>query len=125
MRNFLNSYWRSILWFSVITLVSLVKKVPIEAPKTDLIAFDKLVHFILYFTLSLVIFVDGNRLKSTKPNIFLVLLFPIVWGGIIEILQGIMATPRAAEWGDFFADALGSLLVWFVIMPVYRRHSKP
>ncbi|MFC0878383.1 VanZ family protein [Saccharicrinis sp. FJH2] len=124
MRQFFKTYWRSLLWFSVITFASLVNKIPLEAPETGKIGIDKLVHFMFYFSLSFVIFIDGYRFRPEKARWYVILLFPIIWGGLIELMQSALTSGRSAEWGDFVADALGSLIVWFVIIPVYRNRAE-
>lgn len=124
MIQFLKTYWRSSVWLAFITLACLVKKVPVEQPKFDLIGFDKLAHFVFYLVLSSLIFFEGYRKTLTSISWFWVLAFPIAYGGLIELIQMAMVSPRSAEWGDFLADALGSLLVWFVLIPLYRKYFR-
>ena len=120
---FIKKYWKTLLWFTAITLASLVKKIPVEAPKFELVGFDKLVHFIFYATLSFLIFYEGYRTEKSKFSLYWILVFPVAYGGLIELIQGAMVSPRSAEWGDFVADALGSLCVVAIIkLVLYRRN---
>lgn len=74
---------------------------------------DKLVHFCMYFGLAFVTGTTYVLLKNGKI-IFLRLLFfafllPVIYGGIIELLQG-QYFNRSAEWGDFFANTIGAFV---------------
>lgn len=48
---------------------------------------------------------DINIRKMLIGAIFL----PIIYGGLIEIIQWKLFPPRSGDWFDFLADALGSL----------------
>lgn len=77
---------------------------------------DKLVHFALYFLYAYVLLRDyyNNKILSRKRMVFQTIVFPIVLGGLIEILQVTFFPPRTAEWLDWVADTAGVLLVWAV-----------
>lgn len=122
MIAFIKKYWKTSLWFTAITLASLIKKVPVETPKFDLFGFDKLVHFVFYATLSFLIYYEGFRATNNRLSLFWVLVFPVAYGGLIELIQGAMVSPRSAEWGDFVADALGSILVVLAIR-IFAREN--
>jgi len=123
--KFIKLYWKSIFIFCLIFYVSTMRipKIPCSLifPQED-----KLVHIIMYFTLSSVIYFDIFRAQIQINRFFLLLIilaFPIVYGGIIEILQGAFFAPRTASWLDFFADAVGSILAFF-LTPILLRKTK-
>jgi len=72
---------------------------------------DKIGHTIAYFTLSLswfYVFKDNSK----KRIITLFLL--IIYGIVLEILQGTLTTYRTADFYDFIANTTGVLLAVFV-----------
>lgn len=86
---------------------------PDEVPEIDGIPhMDKVVHFVMYFGLSLV--ASCNYILDKKGHIIILKLIvfaiaiPIIYGGIIEIVQSYYFN-RTGDWFDFLADTLGSL----------------
>lgn len=77
------------------------------------IPMDKIVHFLMYFGLSIV--ASFNYIYDRKGKIIILklvafaILIPIVYGGLIEILQAEYFSGRSGDWYDFLADVLGSL----------------
>jgi VanZ family protein len=83
---------------------------------------DKIVHFLMYFGLSIV--ASLNYIYDKKGKIIILklvafaVLVPIIYGGLIEILQAEYFTERSGDWYDFLADVSGSLAtlpfsLWF------------
>ncbi len=74
---------------------------------------DKAVHFVMFFILALV--ASGNYIYLKKGHIIilkfigLTLLVPIVYGGLIELIQYEYFIDRSGDWYDFLADVLGVL----------------
>ncbi|NDV78327.1 VanZ family protein [Dysgonomonas sp. 511] len=91
---------------------------------------DKVVHFLMYFGLSAVasinyIYDKNGKIIILKLIVFAILI-PILYGGLIEILQHNYFAERSGDWYDFLADALGSLAslpfsLWFRRF-LLRRH---
>ena len=73
---------------------------------------DKLVHLLMYFGLTAVLIFDLKSF-SKKTNIkkltfvWFCLVFPIIFGGLVEILQPMYFAPRTADWLDWSADTIG------------------
>lgn len=83
---------------------------------------DKIVHFLMFFGLSLVASVNYIYDKKGKIIILKLVIFavlvPILYGGLIEIIQAKYFPERSGDWNDFWADMLGSLAtipfsLWF------------
>lgn len=97
-------------------------------PKSP-IAWDKLVHFGMFFVLSAVLLFSYYKWHNGKPKmgrwIFWGFVVPVLYGGAIELLQKYVFTARGAEWGDFFANLLGSLTASVVIIYLmrYRKNN--
>jgi len=78
---------------------------------------DKLVHLCLYAGLTgMLIFDFWKYAKKNSTNrlgfILICLVFPVVLGGAVEILQPMYFAPRTAEWFDWFSDITGVLIGW-------------
>ncbi len=89
------------------------------------VQWDKIAHFGMFFVLSAVCFFDYYQLRNGKPKWFPWIVFgfviPVLYGGVIELMQKYFFASRSAEWGDFIADALGSLLAMIVAFLLYRK----
>jgi len=81
---------------------------------------DKIGHTIAYFTLSLswfYVFKDHSKKRSIA--IFLL----IIYGIVLEVLQGTLTTYRTADFYDFIANTTGVLLAVFVFYLWYRNQE--
>jgi VanZ family protein len=92
------------------------------------IAWDKAAHFGMFFVLSAVSLFCYYRLHNGKPKmmcwIFWGFIVPVIYGGVIELLQKHVFTSRGAEWGDFTANILGSLVGSIVVIVYLRKYRK-
>jgi len=121
---FFKRYKFSIIVTLFIFYVSILK--PAQLPSVPLFfGADKLIHLLMYFVLALLLNVETQRslrvpqgtlrwLSYSKPQIFITLVFPVLFGGIIELLQKYFFAPRTGEWSDFAANTLGVLLAFFI-----------
>ena len=107
-RNFL---LLAIIWTVLITVASLVSSSAI--PKVNLLWNDKIVHFLFYFFF--VVFWSFALHKNfyLKKYSFIIVVFAIVYGIIIEILQELLTTTREPDLYDVFANALGAIIGYF------------
>ena len=86
---------------------------------------DKAVHFLMYFGLAGVasfhyIYDKKGHIIVLKLIIFAILV-PVLYGGLIEILQSEYFPGRSGDWYDFLADILGA----FASLPfslLFRRY---
>lgn len=83
---------------------------------------DKVVHFLMYLGLAGV--ASFNYIYDKKGHIIILkliifaILIPVLYGGLIEILQAKFFPERSGDWYDFLADILGALAslpfsLWF------------
>lgn len=101
-----------------LTIGSLIK--PVQFVVNPFRFMDKLLHAGAYFGLTLLwifafvifnwIFIRRRRLSSTWRAIMVVSLIAIVYGIIIEILQGTMTSYRTPDAWDILANTTGVLL---------------
>jgi VanZ family protein len=101
----------------------MMKPPGIEVPTmTD---FDKLVHFFLFLGISGTAFFDNTgylKRKSSALRIFNgSFLFPVAFGGLIEILQATLTNIRSGDWMDFLYDAIGALAGVVICLIINRK----
>ena len=115
MKKFFINYWKSI------AVVSCILYLSFASPSTfdGIPSFnneDKLVHFLMYAGLCCMLIFDF-RLARNNQNIklpvgyLLCLVFPVLLGGTIEILQP-MYFGRGGSWFDMTANVLGIASAW-------------
>lgn len=82
----------------------------------ELLSFDKFVHASIFFVLVLLT-VRGSKLQTrfvflNRVPEFSAVLFGVVYGGAMEIMQGTLFEERSADLFDFIANSFGCLLAW-------------
>ncbi len=125
MPTILKRYPLSLLIIAVVTYLSFFR-----APSTDLDNIpniDKVVHVCMYFGMSVVPwfeFLRGHRKgkASLWHAIIGASLCPLIYGGLVEIVQGCATDYRSGDWLDFYADAAGVLLATLFALFVMRRY---
>ncbi|WP_339916741.1 VanZ family protein [Yeosuana marina] len=78
---------------------------------------DKIFHFSAYFVLAILWYVTlffQFKINKNKSIIYAI-CFSVVFGIIIEVLQGAITTSRQSDINDVFANTLGALLATLVI----------
>lgn len=84
--------------------------------KSELWSFDKIIHMVGFGGLTALIWLHLKRTGSIgRPLDIWALVLGIGAGALIEILQYLMPLNRTAEWGDLFADTVGSILAVLVL----------
>ncbi len=105
----------SLLWALIILILCGIpgRDIP-HISFLEMLSFDKFVHAGIFFTLILLT-IRGLLLQTTfvklKQNAkWAALIICIIYGGILEILQGFLFVGRSADVFDFLADSFGSTL---------------
>jgi VanZ family protein len=103
-------YWISISIFTVILVLCFIH---IEGlPRTTPTNIDKIVHLLMFLGLSGTVFFDNTRYLRRSVSygriVYGSFLFPLIVGGVIEILQEQLTTYRSGDWKDFLFDAIGA-----------------
>ena len=98
----------AITWTVFVAVASLVSFNSV--PKVKVVGSDKVVHFLFY--LVFVIFWSLAKKQSYfKINYsLLIVVIAIVFGIIIEILQGVLTKTRQADFYDVVANSLGAIV---------------
>lgn len=86
-------------------------------PEVDVNHGDKIFHFLAYAILSFLwYFVFYFKMSQTSKRAILYAVFlAVVFGIIIEVLQGTLTTYRAFDVYDAIANSLGALLTGIVL----------
>ena len=94
-----------------------------QLSKINFWSYDKFWHFALFMVWTFLYGLVRAIRKKRAPNLWLVFIFGLAYGLLVEFLQFVLPTNRSPELGDFIADALGSLAAIGVLKLVFK--SKP
>ncbi|MDD2525117.1 MAG: VanZ family protein [Bacteroidales bacterium] len=89
---------------------------------------DKIVHGLMFFGFAWAVAFDYTRQQINKIHSDLsmcirVFLLSIVYGGVIEVLQGKFFPERYADWKDFLSDAIGALVGLSVYLLFFKKYT--
>ena len=119
----IRGYWKSIIVCIGILYVSLVRDPGISLP--TFVGADKWVHGLMYAVLGAIACWDSIRMKIKGWRLGLIsIVLPIVYGGVIEVIQEQWFAPRSGEWMDWGADCIGvvlAIVTWLVGQWWYAR----
>ncbi|MBN4070097.1 VanZ family protein [Olleya sp. AH-315-F22] len=109
----------TICYTLVIAVLSLVniKSLPKLGSSFD----DKIFHALAYGILVLLWYFTLNRLKITKP-IFISALFSIIYGIILEVLQGLLTIARSLDILDVLANCIGVTIASVFIVYMKQKN---
>jgi len=120
IKTLIRLYWKSIPVVLCILYLSFAPPSTFkEIPTFEIKHLDKIVHLLMYAGLTFILVYDFQKYQKTgtKSLTFILncLLFPIILGGLVEILQEQFFAPRTAEWGDWLSDIVGVLIGWLAM----------
>ena len=97
-------------------------------PKTQITNIDLLVHFSFYGVFSFLLILGNVRqsqflILKNKPVLW-ALIVSILFGGMIEIIQGTKFVSRSTELSDFIANSIGSFIGWILFLIIYGSPKK-
>jgi len=121
----IKKYWKPILIAIFIFYGSLTSSDNLN--KVSIFHFnnsDKMIHFILYFILSISLQFSflRNTLINRKNQILLTLIFVISYGLIIEVFQHYFTNTRSADIFDAFANTIGCIS-GILILPFLNKFN--
>ena len=111
----------AVLWTLTILVLCLVSFN--ELPKVGLKEADKYGHIAFHFIFTLLWF-QYFKLTLRKP-VLKIFLGSLLYGGLIEILQGTLTATRKADLHDIAANTFGALLAVIIILSAekYRKNK--
>lgn len=121
------NYKFSILIFLVIVVISLVnfQNIPIDE-KLLFENFDKVVHLVMYFTLTFSFCIENfkaNNYQINKSHLFIVILTSALTGIGLELAQSTLTTYRSGDFYDEFANVSGVVLA-FIVFTLIKSNLK-
>lgn len=121
----LNRYfWAALVWTVAITVSCLLSADTVD--KVSLINIphkDKVAHFVFYFVFTLLWSKYFRSLhRDGKKARFMVFLFAVAWGILIEFSQLVLTEQRSAEVFDAGANIAGSAVAIIAIW-LYRKNK--
>ena len=106
----------ALFWTLLIPLLCLINTN--EIPQVEINNIDKLVHFTFYFIFSglwfMYFYTKSAPINLTKISGY-ILLFSVLYGGVIEVLQGAFTETRVADINDAIANSLGALFAYSIM----------
>lgn len=90
----------------------------------DIPYLDKFVHFGLYFVFMFIIILEHKNSFADTRQLIIVALFPVVFGGLMELFQGGFTTTRKADILDMMFNTAGTasaVCIWLFFKPYYKK----
>lgn len=111
MRREFNAFNLALVLTGIVAvLIAGLMLFPVTAPEIVGDRSDKLYHLVAFAALTF------PSALLHRPLSRVVLIFAILFGGLIELIQPYVG--RTASWEDLLADILGALLGWFLARAV-------
>lgn len=127
MKRFSKYYPLSVLAVAVVIYLSLFN--PSDVGLEDIRIWDKLAHTIMYAGVSSVIWLEylqNHPAPKTLPTVMAAVVFPILLGISMELLQQYLTLYRSGDLHDAIANTvgviLGAVLGHWIIRPLIERH---
>lgn len=118
------SFVKAIVWAVLIFIGSALSGDTLNGVKLiNIPGFDKVVHFTWYFFLFLFTAAGVYKWKEgLKPkNLVIILLACVIYGGLLEFLQGNVFIKRSEDVYDFIANSTGAITGSFLFSYLYKR----
>lgn len=100
----------------IIIYLSLSPADDFDNVKINIPHFDKIIHFMMYLSLMVVIIFEHRRDARNYKNILLMAIFPICLGITLEILQILLQNGRSGSIYDELANLAGilvAIMLWY------------
>ena len=123
--KYLKIFWKPLFWLALIcySLFIPAKNLPLT-PLFSIPHFDKMVHFVLFFVLCLLLI---RPLKSVElKHRFYAPFFTVLLSALLELCQHTISSSRNSNIYDFLANAAGALFatVFFRLLVSNRKWEK-
>ncbi|WP_439182105.1 VanZ family protein [Carboxylicivirga taeanensis] len=124
MIYYFKKYHKTLSVIFFITLLSLINTSNIPKDTFKLLPhFDKIVHFLMYFTLGFTFMFEYYiHHHQTLTKISSILVLPLIYGGLMEVLQMSITSYRSGDWWDMLANGSGIIMAFFAVR-VFRNNA--
>lgn len=129
MLRYIKKYPVSLAIILAVIYLSFFKPPTDELPTFDIPHLDKLVHLCMYLGMSGALWMEflyahrNDRAPLWHAWVG-ACLCPLLFSGMVELLQSSLTTYRGGDWLDFVANALGVLLASAAGYMAWRRWKK-
>ncbi|WP_158285044.1 VanZ family protein [Arenibacter aquaticus] len=110
-----------------ITLLSLFSFKGDSLPSVDIPHVDKAVHFTFYFVFTFLGCLGYRELKSKKTTlkraVFVSILTAVIYGMVIEVLQGVATAHREPDILDFLANSAGAFVGAYAVKYIFSGNT--
>ena len=121
--KFFTKYWMSISLCVVILYLCFMDTSSL--PKVHISNFDKFVHVVMFLAIPVVVFFENASYFRKKVSTWKIIgysfIFPVLYGGLIEIGQEYLTTTRTGDWMDFLFDGIGAFLGLIICLLINKR----
>ncbi len=93
-----------------------VSKSPIQMAHAD-----KVYHTIAYFTLGLIWLISFPKSLKEKRLKYAIVSFCIIYGIVLEVLQGVLTAHRTASLLDVIANTVGVIVAMLLYKQVFKK----
>lgn len=116
--RYISGYWKTIVVAGMVLYASLLRDPHFSLPPVA--HGDKWAHMLMYALLGGIAWWDSTRCGvKAWWRVLVAVVLPILYGGIIEWVQGRWFYPRTGDWVDWMADAIGVLIGCGIVMAIY------
>ena len=120
---FLKTHWMSIPLCLVILYLCFMNTEPL--PKVGISDFDKFVHFIMFLTVSGVVYFENSGYFRRKISLWKIInfsfFFPVIYSGLIELGQEYLTSTRSGDWMDFWFNVVGAFVGLMICLLINKR----
>jgi VanZ family protein len=93
-----------------------MEPLPIQLPHSD-----KMYHVVAYFLLGFTWLLSFPKSSQKKKLKYAIVILCIIYGIVIEVLQGTLTTYRAASLLDIIANTVGVIAAMMLFNKVYKK----
>lgn len=121
---FIKQYYRSIIIGLLILWLSLSgSKTMVPGRMLNIPYIDKMGHFAMYAFFSAVLLLDSSRWRSIRHFKYIILLIPLFFGALMELMQMTLTTSRKAEIIDLLAN-IGGVTAGILVAHIAQKILK-
>ena len=124
MRKLIKALFKDKIIFIAISITLFIgylslKKIdyfPVELSQSD-----KVYHAIAYFSLGLTWLLSFPKSLQKKKLKYVIVISCVIYGIVIEVLQGTLTTYRTASLLDILANTVGVIVAMMIFKQVYKK----
>lgn len=102
--------------------------IPIQEKLVFFEGFDKVVHFLMFFCLTIALLFDYQKKafpQQAKTRISLGFMgAAVALGALTEMLQEVMGLGRTEDINDFITDAIGAFVAWLLWYYIFDKYLR-